>query len=54
MTVAEQARSWIAELVEGACRFDAEHGGPPWLRAQREAGRERLAARGLPLARDEA
>lgn len=54
MTVAEQARSWIAELVEGACRFDAEHGGPPWLRAQRAAGRERLAAGGLPLARDEA
>ncbi len=54
MTVAEQARSWIAELVESACRFDAEHGGPPWLRAQRESGRMRLAARGLPLARDEA
>ena len=54
MTVAEQARSWIAELVERARRFDAEHGGPPWLRALREAGRERLASGGLPLARDEA
>lgn len=54
MTVAEQARSWIAELIERAGRFDAEHGGPPWLRALRRTGRERLAAGGLPLARDEA
>lgn len=54
MTVAEQARSWIAELIERAARFDAEHGGPPWLRALRRTGRERLAAGGLPLARDEA
>ena len=54
MTVAEQARSWIAELIERAGRFDAEHGGPPWLRALRRSGRERLAAGGLPLARDEA
>ena len=54
MTVAEQARSWIAELIERASRFDAEHGGPPWLRALRRTGRERLAAGGLPLARDEA
>lgn len=54
MTVAGQARSWIAELIERASRFDAEHGGPPWLRALRRTGRERLAAGGLPLARDEA
>ena len=54
MTVAGQARSWIAELIERASRFDAEHGGPPWLRALRRTGRERLAAEGLPLARDEA
>ena len=54
MTVAEQARSWTAELVERARRFDAEHGGPRWLRALREAGRERLATGGLPLGRDEA
>ena len=54
MTVAEQARSWIAELIGRAARFDAEHGGPPWLRALRRTGRERLAAGGLPLARDEA
>jgi len=54
MTVAEQARSWIAELIARAGRFDAEHGGPPWLRALRRTGRERLAAGGLPLARDEA
>ena len=54
MTVAEQARSWTAELVGRARRFDAEHGGPRWLRALREAGRERLTTGGLPLARDEA
>ncbi len=54
MTVAEQARSWIAELIERACHFDAEHGGPPWLSALRRTGRERLASGGLPLARDEA
>ena len=54
MTVAERARSWTAELVECARRFDAEHGGPRWLRALREAGRERLATGGLPLGRDEA
>ena len=54
MTVAEQARSWTAELLEGARRFDAEHRGPGWLRALREGGRARLAADGLPLARDEA
>lgn len=54
MTVAGQARSWTAELIERASRFDAEHGGPPWLRALRRTGRERLAAEGLPLARDEA
>ena len=54
MTVAGQARSWIAELIERASRFDAVHGGPPWLRALRRTGRERLAAGGLPLARDEA
>ncbi len=54
MTVAGQARSWIAELIERASRFDAEYGGPPWLRALRRTGRERLAAEGLPLARDEA
>lgn len=54
MTVAEQARAWTAELVERARRFDAAHGGPPWLRELRAAGRERLTAHGLPLARDEA
>lgn len=54
MTVAEQARAWTADLVERARRFDAAHGGPPWLRALRAAGRERLAAHGLPMARDEA
>ena len=54
MTVAELARSWIAELIERASHFDAEDGGPPWLRALRRTGRERLAAGGLPLARDEA
>lgn len=54
MTVAEQARAWTADLVERARRFDAAHGGPPWLRARRAAGRERLAAHGLPMARDEA
>lgn len=54
MTVAEQARAWTADLVERARRFDAARGGPPWLRALRAAGRERLAAHGLPLARDEA
>lgn len=54
MTVAEQARAWTADLVERARRFDAAHGGPPWLRALRATGRERLAMHGLPLARDEA
>ena len=54
MTVGEQARSWTAELVGRARRFDAENGGPRWLRALREAGRERLTTGGLPLARDEA
>lgn len=54
MTVAEQARAWTADLVERARRFDAAHGGPPWLRELRAAGRARLSAHGLPLARDEA
>ena len=54
MTVAQQAGAWTGELVERARRFDARHGGPPWLRELRAAGRERLAAHGLPLTRDEA
>ena len=54
MTIAEQARAWTVDLVERAARFDAEHGGPDWLRALRAAGRQRLASQGLPLARDEA
>lgn len=53
MTIKEQARSWTAELVDCASRFDAERGGPEWLRKLRRSGRDLLNAQGLPLGHDD-
>lgn len=53
MSVSDQAASWTAEMVKHAVHFDQKCGGPDWLRALRQSGRERLSSSCLPIRRDE-